>query len=43
MTVAAANDVIMAARAHWFEGEEGGDAPTDGGNPGDDAGEVEGI
>ena len=30
MTVAAANDVIMAARAHWFEDEETAGAETEG-------------
>ncbi|MBT5860008.1 MAG: transcription termination/antitermination protein NusA, partial [Alphaproteobacteria bacterium] len=51
MTVAAANEVIMAARAHWFEGEDG-EATADGeetvaGEPAadeeKDAGEAEGA
>ena len=25
----AANEIIMAARAHWFDGEEGGEAPVE--------------
>jgi N utilization substance protein A len=29
MDEATANDVIMAARAHWFDGEEGGEAGAD--------------
>src|SRR5579871_439097 len=28
MDEATANDVIMAARAHWFEGEDGGEIPA---------------
>ena len=36
MDEAVANDVIMAARAHWFAGEPGGEEPT-----GDPAGEAD--
>jgi len=36
-----ANEIIMAARAHWFEGDEGGaDAAADA-NPANDAASAE--
>ena len=28
--MATANDIIMAARAHWFEGDDGAAAPAEG-------------
>ena len=39
----AANEVIMAARAHWFEGEDGAAAATDGAMPAPDGGKADAL
>jgi N utilization substance protein A len=38
LTAAAANDIIMAARAHWFEDEASGDGEGAGNDEGEDGG-----